>query len=128
MTSHDSYPLNSANASPPGTFTVYLSCATTATTLVPASHSVATPMAIMLFRFIAVLPLNKLLLDQRQGGLPLLDDVGGQLARGTGAGVLRGMDRPGRDEQHVAGCRHDGLAGNLVLPDPGEDIDDFLAR
>src|SRR5690348_7657355 len=34
MACHPSYPLNSENASPPGTFTVYLSCAEMAT---PAS-------------------------------------------------------------------------------------------
>ena len=50
---HLSYPLNSENASPPGTFTLYLSCAEMARPPATASHTVATPIVNTLLRFIA---------------------------------------------------------------------------
>src|SRR5262245_7808157 len=51
---HDSYPLNSDIASPPGTFAEYLSlsCAEVARPPRAASHTVATPIVSMLLRFI----------------------------------------------------------------------------
>ena len=52
-----SYPLNSENASPPGTFTVYLSCAEMAKPPKTASHTVAIPIVNMLLRFIAAPPI-----------------------------------------------------------------------
>src|SRR5687767_7526349 len=42
-------------------------------------------------------------LGERQERLALLDDVGGELGAGHAAGVLRAVDRAGRDEQHIAG-------------------------
>ena len=53
-----SYPLNSENASPPGTFTVYLSCAEMAKPPKTASHTVAIPIVSMLLRFIAAPPVS----------------------------------------------------------------------
>src|SRR5262245_40509974 len=49
---HASYPLNSENASPPGTFTVYLSCAEMAKPPNTASHTVVIPIVNMRVRFI----------------------------------------------------------------------------
>src|SRR5262245_27420498 len=59
---HDSYPRNSENASPPGTFTVYLSlsCVELAKPPKTASHTVAIPIVSMLLRFIAVPPESRL--------------------------------------------------------------------
>src|SRR5436189_4016857 len=54
MACQASYPLNSENASPPGTFTVYLSCAEMAKPPKTASHT-AIPIVTMLLRFIAAL-------------------------------------------------------------------------
>ena len=51
-----SYPLNSENASPPGTFTVYLSCADMAKPPETASHTVAIPIVNIPVRFIAAPP------------------------------------------------------------------------
>src|SRR5262245_2973501 len=53
MACQDSYPLNSAKASPPGTFTVYLSWADMAQPPQTVSHTVATPIVNLLVRFIA---------------------------------------------------------------------------
>src|SRR5262249_14752474 len=56
MACHPSYPLNSENASPPGTFTLYLSCFCCAEMARPpkrASHTAAIPMVSLLMRFIA---------------------------------------------------------------------------
>src|SRR5262249_43590198 len=55
-----SYPRNSENASPPGTFNAYLSCAEMATPLTTASAPVTNPTASMLLRFIATPPLSRL--------------------------------------------------------------------
>src|SRR5262249_34298216 len=52
MACHDSYPRKSENARPPGTFTVYLSCAELAKTPKRASHT-AIPIVHMLLRFMA---------------------------------------------------------------------------
>src|SRR6476620_4323095 len=51
-----SYPRNSENANPPGTFTVYLSRADIAKPPKTTSHTVAIPMINMLFRLIAAPP------------------------------------------------------------------------
>src|SRR6185436_16106277 len=56
MACHDSYPLNSENASPPGTFTPYLSCAEMAKPPRTASHTAASPIVNMLLRSIAAPP------------------------------------------------------------------------
>ena len=50
---HASYPLNSENASPPGTFTVYLSCAEMAKPPKTESHITAIPIINMPLRLIA---------------------------------------------------------------------------
>src|SRR6516164_4678334 len=50
---HPSYPLNSENARPPGTLTVYLSCAEMAKEPRTANHVVAIPIVSTLDRFIA---------------------------------------------------------------------------
>src|SRR5215467_1219478 len=55
MACHPSYPLNSENASPPGTFTVYLSCAEMAST---ASNTVIVTIVSMILFFIAGTPLS----------------------------------------------------------------------
>src|SRR5262245_41883397 len=53
MACHPSYPLNSENANPPGTFTVYLSCADMTNAPRTPSHTVAIPIVSLLMRFIA---------------------------------------------------------------------------
>src|SRR5262245_34516096 len=52
-----SYPLNSENASPPGTCRVYLSCAEIALAAKTASTTAATPIVHILLRFITPRPL-----------------------------------------------------------------------
>src|SRR6185436_12958581 len=52
---HASYPLNSANATPPGTFTLYLSCAEMTSPARSPTHSAVTPIVITLLRFIQYL-------------------------------------------------------------------------
>src|SRR5262245_31997157 len=54
--SQPSYPLNSENASPPGTCRVYLSCAEMTLAPKTASTTVAVPMVHMLLQFIAARP------------------------------------------------------------------------
>src|SRR5438105_14008366 len=53
---HPSYPLKSENARPPGTFTVYLSCAAAANPPRTTSTTVPTPIADTLFALIATPP------------------------------------------------------------------------
>src|SRR5678816_4887514 len=52
MACHPSYPLKSEKASPPGTLTVYLSCAKLTRPPKTASHTVAIPTVSVLLRFI----------------------------------------------------------------------------
>src|SRR6266404_3499757 len=55
MACHDSYPLNSENASPPGTFTVYFSCAEMARPPTTASTPTIIAIVSILLSFIASL-------------------------------------------------------------------------
>src|SRR4051812_28446935 len=49
--------------------------------------------------------------------LAFLDEIRGKLRRVAGADILRGVDRSGRDEQHLAGLeRHRRLTLNLIFP------------
>src|SRR5262245_15748880 len=83
IVSHVSYPLNSANASPPGTFTAYLSCAKMARPPMTASHTVAIPIIHTLLRFIAVPPVAQH--DIRRRETQQLDDgIGRYLGIGRG--------------------------------------------
>jgi len=67
-------------------------------------------------------------LDQSEKWLSFLDDIGRQLYSLTGSNVLRGVDRSGGDEQHIAGCGLHRFTADLVLPRAFDHIDDFLAR
>src|SRR5262245_54273478 len=67
--------------------------------------------------------------DEDEEGLPLLDDVRGELHRVAGADVPHCMRRLGRDGQCLAGAGRDRrLAVDVVLERPLEDVDDLLAR
>src|SRR5215831_10735391 len=59
ITCHDSYPLNSANARPFGTFTVFLSCAEKARLPIRTSIGVTIASADVVFPFIASTSLGK---------------------------------------------------------------------
>src|SRR5215470_2674639 len=68
-------------------------------------------------------------LHQCEQRLAFFDDIGGELARGDAADVLRRMDRSGRNEEYVPGLeRHRRLALDVILERAVEDIDDLFAR
>src|SRR5918992_3686905 len=67
--------------------------------------------------------------DHHDEGLPLLDDIGGELRSIATADVLRGVDRSGRDEQNLAGLeRHRRLALELIHQRTFDDVDNLLTR
>src|SRR6185436_4792861 len=94
---HASYPLNSENASPPGTFTVYLSCAEMARPPRTATHT-AIPIVNMLLRFIAAPPVDRPH-DRRGHESRRLDDGISRYLRMGLAVAVRPASRPRSDRR-----------------------------
>src|SRR5215510_7394400 len=89
MACQDSYPLNSENASPPGTFTLYLSCSEMARPHNAASPTAAIPIVNMLLRIILNTSLRS-----RNGETTYSDDVEETQVTGLGErGIPSGRAR-----------------------------------
>src|SRR5262249_35293148 len=112
-----SYPLNSEKASPPGTFTVYLSCAEIPIRPKTASHTAAIPIINMLWRFIAAPP-------SRFGASRLSDPLAFTEQRGRGrppwnsSGASEGEpERPIRPSRQAAVLRLQRTRRSRPQPD-----------
>src|ERR1051325_10332198 len=91
MACHPSYPLNSENASPPGTFTEYLSCAKTAKALITASPPVIIGIVNILLPFITAPPFCQSTARERSG-----------LGVACPALATRSMPVTARSEEHTS--------------------------
>src|SRR5262249_11294146 len=121
MACQDSYPLNSENASPPGTFTLYLSCADMARLPRRAIHTVAIPIVNLLIRFIAASPESRVAShnehthDTRSHESRQLDD---------GIGPYLRMDLAASHETRSGDTDDDRYQGLIDVPDAMADAVD----